>query len=127
TAVGGVRRRAFGAGGPGGSRPWRDGATLAAVAAPEVARAVATARLVIEAGEPATLARFVPPHKGAVLLWPAARRQEGGGDWYVQPPGPSPPAAALAGAPRASPPAGRGPVGPAPPRAAAGGPPAAGG
>src|SRR3989454_10490292 len=39
-----------------------------------------------------------PPHKGAVLLWPAARRQEGGGDWYVQPPGPSPLAAALAGA-----------------------------
>jgi len=53
---------------------------------------------VIAAGEPATLARFVPPHKGAVLLWPAARRQEGGGDWYVQPPGPSPLAAALAGA-----------------------------
>ena len=98
TDVARVPLRAFVAAEPGGSTPWRDGATLAAVAAPEVARAVATARLVIEAGEPATLARFVPPHKGAVLLWPAARRQEGGGDWYVQPPGPSPLAAALAGA-----------------------------
>ena len=98
TDVARVPLRAFVAAEPSGSTPWRDGATLAAVAAPEVARAVATARLVIEAGEPATLARFVPPHKGAVLLWPAARRQEGGGDWYVQPPGPSPLAAALAGA-----------------------------
>ena len=98
TDVARVPLRAFVAAEPGGSTPWRDGATLAAVAAPEVARAVAAARLVIEAGEPATLARFVPPHKGAVLLWPAARRQEGGGDWYVQPPGPSPLAAALAGA-----------------------------
>ena len=98
TDVARVPLRAFVAAEPSGSTPWRDGATLAAVAAPEVARAVAAARLVIEAGEPATLARFVPPHKGAVLLWPAARRQEGGGDWYVQPPGPSPLAAALAGA-----------------------------
>ena len=98
TDVARVPLRAFVAAEPGGSTPWRDGATLAAVAAPEVARAVAAARLVIEAGEPATLARFVPPHKGAVLLWPAARRQEGGGDWYVQPPGPSPLAAGLAGA-----------------------------
>ena len=98
TDVARVPLRAFVAAEPGGSTPWRDGATLAAVAAPEVARAVATARLVIEAGEPATLARFVSSSKGAVLLWPAARRQEGGGDWYVQPPGPSPLAAALAGA-----------------------------
>ena len=98
TDVARVPLRAFVAAEPSGSTPWRDGATLAAVAAPEVARAVAAARLVIEAGEPATLARFVSSSKGAVLLWPAARRQEGGGDWYVQPPGPSPLAAALAGA-----------------------------
>jgi len=103
TDVARVPLRAFvaaeaGAGAPGaGGGSWRDGATLAAVAAPEVARAVVAARLVIAAGEPAALARFVSSSKGAVLLWPAARRQEGGGDWYVQAPGPSPLAAALAG------------------------------
>ncbi len=105
TDVARVPLRAFVAAEPaaagGGGGPWRDGATLAAVSQAEVAQAVAAARLVIEAGEPATLARFVPPHKGAVLLWAPARRQDGGGgggDWYVQPPGPSPLAAALAGA-----------------------------
>jgi hypothetical protein len=86
-----------GGGGGGGGGSWRDGATLAAVAGPEVTRAVAAARLVIAAGEPAALTRFVSSSKGAVLLWPAARRQEGAGDWYVQPPGPSPLAATLAG------------------------------
>lgn len=77
---------------PGGTR-WRDAATLAAVAPGEVARLVATAPLTIEAGEPSAFARWALP--GAALLWPLGRRQDG--DWYVEPPGPSPVAAALAG------------------------------
>ena len=79
---------------PGGSR-WRDAATLESRAPSEVARVVAGAALVIEAGDPATFSRFSP--QGAVLLWPGTRRLDG--DWYVQPPpsGPSPLAGALAG------------------------------
>jgi len=79
---------------PGGSR-WRDAATLESRAPSEVARAVAGAALVIEAGDPATFSRFSP--QGAVLLWPVTRRLDG--DWYVQPPpsGPSPLTGALAG------------------------------
>ena len=72
---------------------WRDGATLEARTQGDVARAVSGAALVIAAGDPATLSRFSP--RGAVLLWPATRRQDG--DWYVQPPGPSPLAGALSG------------------------------
>ncbi len=79
---------------PGGPR-WRDAATLEGRAPSEVARAVAGAALVIEAGDPATFSRFSP--QGAVLLWPGTRRLDG--DWYVQPPpsGPSPLTGALAG------------------------------
>ena len=79
---------------PGGGR-WRDAATLESRAPSDVARAVAGAALVIEAGDPATFSRFSP--KGAVLLWPGTRRLDG--DWYVQPPpsGPSPLTGALAG------------------------------
>ena len=79
---------------PGGSR-WRDAATLESRAPSEVARVVAGAALVIEAGDPATFSRFSP--QGAVLLWPGTRRLDG--DWYVQPPpsGPSPLTGALAG------------------------------
>ena len=79
---------------PGRGR-WRDGATLEGRAPGDVARAVAGAALVIEAGDPAMVGRFSP--KGAVLLWPSQRRLDG--DWYAQPPpsGLSPLAAALAG------------------------------
>jgi hypothetical protein len=79
---------------PGGQR-WRDGATLEGRALGDVARAVAGAALVIEAGDPASFSRFTP--KGAVLLWPSTQRLDG--DWYVQPPssGPSPISNALAG------------------------------
>jgi len=77
---------------PGGTR-WRDAATLAAVRPGEVARAVQGAALLVEAGDPATFARVTA--KGALLLWPLGRRQEG--DWYVQPPVTSPIAGALAG------------------------------
>ena len=79
---------------PGGQR-WRDGATLEGRAPRDVARAVAGAALVIEAGDPASFSRFSPPR--AVLLWPGTQRLEG--DWYVQPPssGSSPLADALAG------------------------------
>jgi len=79
---------------PGGQR-WRDGATLEGRALGDVARAVAGAALVIEAGDPASFSRFTP--KGSVLLWPSTQRLDG--DWYVQPPssGPSPISNALAG------------------------------
>ena len=79
---------------PGRGR-WRDGATLEGRAPDDVARAVAGAALVIEAGDPAMVGRFSP--KGAVLLWPSQRRLDG--DWYAQPPpsGLSPLARALAG------------------------------
>ena len=77
---------------PGGKR-WRDAATLAAVVPGEVARAVHGASLLVEAGDPTTFARVAP--RGAVLLWPLGRRQEG--DWYVQPPASSPIAGGLAG------------------------------
>ena len=79
---------------PGRGR-WRDGATLEGRAPGDVARAVAGAALVIEAGDPAMVGRFSP--KGAVLLWPSQRRLDG--DWYAQPPpsGLSPLARALAG------------------------------
>ena len=79
---------------PGGNR-WRDATTLESRASSDVARAVAGAALVIEAGDAPTFSRFSP--KGAVLLWPGTRRLEG--DWYVQPPptGSSPLAGALAG------------------------------
>jgi len=78
---------------PGGTR-WRDAATLAAVPTGEVARAVRGAELLVEAGEPATFTR-VSSSRGAVLLWPLGRRQEG--DWYVQSPAASPIAGELAG------------------------------
>src|SRR6266849_2857934 len=77
---------------PGATR-WRDAATLAPISPGEVARLVATAPLTIEAGEPSAFARLALP--GAALVWPLGRRQDG--DWYVQPPGPSPVAATLAG------------------------------
>ena len=77
---------------PGGTG-WRDAATLAVVRPGEVARAVQGAALLVEAGDPATFARLTV--KGAVLVWPLGRRQEG--DWYVQPPTASPIAGALAG------------------------------
>ena len=77
---------------PGGNR-WRDGTTLQGRAPRDVTRAVAAAALVLEAGDPASFGRFSP--KRAVLLWPGTRRLDG--DWYVQPPGPSPLAGALAG------------------------------
>ena len=75
-------------------RGWRDATTLESRPASDVARAVASAQLVIEAGDPTAFTGFAP--KAATLLWPpGGGRQDG--DWYVQPPGPSPLAAALAG------------------------------
>jgi hypothetical protein len=76
-----------------GARRWRDAATLAAVPPGEVARAVQGAALLVEAGDPATFARVTA--RGAALVWPLGRRQEG--DWYVQPPAASPIAGPLAG------------------------------
>jgi len=84
--------KVFVAADPGGTR-WRDAATLGAVPPEAVARAVQGAQLLVEAGDPATFARVAA--KGAVLLWPLGRRQEG--DWYVQPPAASPIAGGLTG------------------------------
>jgi len=84
--------RAFVESEPGGGG-WRDAASLAPVSPAEVTRVVAGARLVVRAGNPAPLERFAS--KGAILNWSTTRGQEG--DWYVQPPEPSPLAGALAG------------------------------
>ena len=77
----------------GAKSRWRDATTLEERTVAAVGRAVAGARLVIEAGDPATFMSFAP--KGAVLVWPDTRRLEG--DWYVDAAGPSPLAGALAG------------------------------
>lgn len=77
---------------------WRDAATLAPVSPSDLARTTAAARLVVAAGDPALLPTPRPPRVAASLLsWPTV----GGvpGDWYVEPPPPSPVAAALAGIP----------------------------
>ena len=78
---------------------WRDAATLAPVSPADLARSTAAARLVVAAGDPTLLPtpglrRAAPP---SLLSWPTV----GGvpGDWYVEPPPPSPVAAALAGIP----------------------------
>ena len=72
---------------------WRDGATLAPVANDAVARAAAGARLVALIGDPAALAPF--RRRSGVLLWPLTTARAG--DWYVDPPPPSPLAGSLAG------------------------------
>ncbi len=77
--------RAFVESEPGGGG-WRDAASLAPVSIADVTRVVAGARLVVRAGNPAPLERFAS--KGAILNWSTTRGQEG--DWYVQPPEPSP-------------------------------------
>jgi hypothetical protein len=71
-----------------GATHWHDAATLASVPAAEVKSAVAAARLVVQGGDPAALARLAPVTAGAVLRW----RTGGGepGDWYVDAPPPSP-------------------------------------
>jgi len=81
--------------GSDGGTGWRDAAGLTPVSAADVARAVAGARLVVRVGDPTLLDRFPAPVKGAVLTWPTQGGREG--DWYVQPPEPSPLAGALAG------------------------------
>ena len=75
---------------------WRDAATLAPVSPSDLTRSIAAARLVVAAGDPALLPAPRSPRAAASLLWwPTV----GGvpGDWYVEPPPPSPVAAALAG------------------------------
>ncbi|HXH63298.1 MAG TPA: hypothetical protein VNG95_03885, partial [Gemmatimonadales bacterium] len=74
---------------------WRDAGTLAPVSASEVLRAVGAARLVVLAGDPARW-RDVHP-RSAVLTWASGVGESG--DWYVEPPLPSPIAGALAGIP----------------------------
>src|SRR5207245_69646 len=74
---------------------WRDAATLAPVSPADLARSTAAARLVVAAGDPGLLPRGLPRAVAPSLLsWPTV----GGvpGDWYVEPPPPSPVAAALA-------------------------------
>jgi len=78
---------------------WRDAATLAPVSPSDLARSTTAARLLVAAGDPALLPTLRPPRAAApsVLSWPTV----GGvpGDWYAEPPPPSPIAAALAGIP----------------------------
>jgi hypothetical protein len=69
---------------------WRDGSTLAPLAAEETARAVTGARMLALIGDPARLAPF--RRRGGFVLWPITAA--GPGDWYVDPP----PVSALAGA-----------------------------
>jgi len=72
---------------------WREGATLAPVAADAVARAVAGARLVALIGDPAALAPF--RRRSGIVTWPLETARAG--DWYVDPPPASPLAGSLAG------------------------------
>jgi len=74
---------------------WRDAATLASVSAADVRRGLDAARLVVLGGEPAAVGGLTGAGGGAVLRWPGAAGQEG--DWYADPPPPSPLSAALAG------------------------------
>ena len=73
---------------------WRDGATLAPVAAADLTRAARGARLVIATGDPARAASFTTNTTGARLHW-ATNGQPG--DWYVEPPASSPLAPSLSG------------------------------
>ena len=76
-----------------GASRWRDATTLEERTPAVVARAVAGARLVVEAGNATAFAPFAI--NGAVLRWPDTRRFDG--DWYVAATGSSPLAGALAG------------------------------
>lgn len=73
---------------------WRDAATLAPVAAAELTRAAAGARLVIATGDPDRTRALTGSTRGARLLWPTNGQT---GDWYVERPASSPFTAALAG------------------------------
>lgn len=72
---------------------WRDGASLAPVAAADLARAARGARLVIATGDPRRAAAFTASG-GARLLWPTNGQP---GDWYVDRPVSSPFTPALSG------------------------------
>src|SRR5690242_9910372 len=72
---------------------WRDGGSLAPLAATTVTRAIAGARLVALVGDADRLRAIRPA--GNVLTWPAAPGAPG--DWYAAPAAASPLAAALAG------------------------------
>ena len=74
---------------------WRDAATLAPASSDKVKRALAGARLVVEGGDPAGFGRMPVPSSAARLRWPTTQGLEG--DWYVDPPPPSPFAAGLGG------------------------------
>jgi hypothetical protein len=81
-------------GGPVGGR-WRDAATLAPASPAELKRALASARLVVEGGDPVGFGRMSVPADRARLLWPTAGGLEG--EWYVDAPPPSPLVAGLGG------------------------------
>lgn len=72
---------------------WRDGTTLAPLAADAAARAVAGARVVALIGDSARLVSF--RRRGGTVLWPFTAARVG--DWYVDPPPASPLAGAFAG------------------------------
>ena len=73
---------------------WRDAATLVPATPADLRRAAQGARMVVVAGDPERARAYLPPSV-ALLDWPTARGQTG--DWYVEPPPPSPLTAALVG------------------------------
>ena len=73
---------------------WRDGASLAPVATPELTRAAAGARLVVAMGDPERARAFTGASRSALMLWPTNGQT---GDWYVERPLASPFTAPLAG------------------------------
>jgi hypothetical protein len=72
---------------------WRDAASLAPVAAGELSRAAANARLVVAIGDPARARSFMTG-RSARLLWSTNGQA---GDWYVERPPSSPFSSALSG------------------------------
>lgn len=73
---------------------WRDAATLAPAAAPDLTRAAQSARLLVLTGDPESARAVVGSRRAARLLWPASGQS---GDWYVERPPSSPFTAALSG------------------------------
>ncbi|HEV2672290.1 MAG TPA: vWA domain-containing protein [Gemmatimonadales bacterium] len=76
---------------------WRDAASLAPVATPELIRAAQNARLVVLAGNPERSRAFVAARKGAAAARLSWLTNGQPGDWYVERPLSSPLTAALSG------------------------------
>jgi len=73
---------------------WRDAATLAPVAHPDLNRAASAARLVVVIGDPERTQSLTASVHASRLVWQTNGQS---GDWYVEPPLSSPLTAALSG------------------------------